>query len=95
MAQLDCRLYESVCAFLFDAWDPIGVNALEGWPRDEYDSYAAGLIRLVLAGADENQVATRLAELEWDQMGLTYAESVRHKDVARKLIALVHGPRVS
>ena len=94
MSQLDCRLYEAVCAFLFDEWDPIGVKAL-GFPRDEYDSYAAGLIRLVLAGADENQIATHLAELERDQMGLTYAESVRHKDVARKLIALIRGPRIA
>jgi hypothetical protein len=94
MSQIDCRLYEEVCAFLFDEWDPIGVKVL-GFPRDEYDSYAAGLIRLVLAGADEGQVAARLAELARDQMGLAHVENERDKDIARRLIALVRLPRTS
>ena len=89
MSQIDRRLNEAVCAFLFDEWDPIGVNAFA--PRDEYDSYAAGLIRMVRDGADEYKVAHRLTELARISMGLSVGDEERDRAVARRLIALVRG----
>lgn len=90
MSQLDCRVYERVCALLFDEWDPIGVAGLGG-PRDEYDAYAGDLMRLVLAGANEDEVSHRLADLARVNMGLSHVDEVRDRAVARRLIALVKG----
>ncbi len=89
--QLDRRLYERVCKFLWEEWDPIGVKGL-GSPDDEYDSYAAGLIRLVHSGADEKTVATQLAHIEEISIGLSHSQAgdePRRQDVARRLIHLM------
>jgi len=67
--QLDCVLYEKVCKFLWEEWDPIGVNA-SACPNDEYNSHAAGLIRLVHNGGDAATVAKRLEQIETEDMGL-------------------------
>lgn len=85
--QLDCRLYERVCAFLWEEWDPIGVRSLGG-PNDEYDSYAAGLIRLVQTGADEFKVAGQLAKIEEDGIGLSRSrsEAPRHCTKADSIV---------
>jgi hypothetical protein len=89
--QLDCVLYEKVCKFLWNEWDPIGVNGLNG-PSDEYDSHAASLIRLVQNGADEFAVARRLDQLATESMGLSPINcSERDRKVARGLIDLVRG----
>ena len=81
-------LYRRVCELLFAEWDPIGVNGLGG-PQDEYDSYAAGLMRLIEGGADEYRVAHRLGELARVSMGISHVDQERDRRVARQLIDLV------
>lgn len=87
---LDRDLYERVCRLLWEEWDPIGVKALGG-PNDEYDSYAAGLIRLVQSGADEFKVAGQLTQIEEVSMGLSCSQGdePRRQDVAWRLIHLM------
>jgi hypothetical protein len=86
---LRCELYKQVCDLLFDEWDPIGVN--EFAPRDEYDSYAAGLIRLVHGGGDEGEVVAMLGYIARESIGLSHVDAERDRVVARRLIALVRG----
>jgi hypothetical protein len=62
-----------------------------GGPRDEYDSYAVHLIRLVLADQNEDELSRRLAELARVSMGLSHVDEARDRAVARRLIALVMG----
>lgn len=50
------RLLLDVQDVLFRDWDPIGVSDYEAC-RDEYDSYAPELVRLLLDGADEYKLA--------------------------------------
>jgi hypothetical protein len=89
--QLDRVLYEKVCKFLWEEWDPIGVNTTE-CPNDEYDSYAAGLIRLVHNGGDAAAVAKRLEQIETEDMELGMAQdNEQHMQVAEKLIRLMRG----
>jgi hypothetical protein len=90
MKPLTPELYQQVCDLLFDVWDPIGVNGIGG-PRDEYDSYAAGLIRLVRAGADESEVTEHLSRLSRITMGLSHVDEDRDRNVARSLHDLVNG----
>jgi hypothetical protein len=85
----DPDTYRRVCAILFDEWDPIGVNG--GGPRDEYDGYAAGLIRAVLDGADEHRLTERLGRLAREAMGLSHIDTARDRRVARRLIEAVRG----
>jgi hypothetical protein len=90
MEKLDANLYQKVCDLLFDEWDPIGVNALGG-PRDEYDSYAAGLVRTILGGADLYRVTQYLGRAARVSMGLSHVDARRDQQVARRLIALIRG----
>jgi hypothetical protein len=90
MAKLDHVLYGEVCDLLFDAWDPIGVSGLGG-PRDEYDSYAQGLIRIIRDGADLYRVTQYLREAALVSMGLSQVDAQRDQQVARQLIALIRG----
>lgn len=89
MTPLTAEIYQRVCGILFDEWDPIGVKSFA--PRDEYDAYAAGFIRLIREGADEYTVTHRLAELARVSMGLTHVDEQRDRRVARHLIAVVRG----
>ncbi len=53
---------------LFNAWDPIGVNS-NSKLSDEYDSYIAGIYRLLVDGAKHEALASHLTEIE-TAMGL-------------------------
>lgn len=79
-------LLAAVSRVLFDRWDPIGAKAMDpNWPRDEYDGYAAALLRLVLAGASDDVVAEHLAQIEHHWMGVI-PSPLRHRlEVANAL----------
>lgn len=82
------RLLLDVQDILFRDWDPIGVNDHEAC-RDEYDSYAPELVRLLLDGADEYKLASRLSEFQRVSMGMSSTDEELHRRVARRLLALV------
>jgi hypothetical protein len=72
---------------LLHDWDPIGVGD-HPCAQDEYDSYIAGIIRLVAGGADSFRLADHLYQLETVCMGLPGGRG-RRVDVARKLLSLL------
>lgn len=84
------QLYPVVSEILFREWDPIGVNSYES-ARDEYDSYVAGIIRLLLRGADEDKLASELSYLARVTIGLRGDEEL-HRRVARRLRGLLTAP---
>jgi|SRR5579871_570516 len=69
-------------------WDPIGIlgniNAM-----DEYDSYAAGICRLLQAGATRDKLIAHLDRLEKQAMGLP-GERRSQAEVAEKLLEVFH-----
>lgn len=64
-------------------WDPIHVQNIPE-AKDEYDQYIGGIYRLLVSGASESAIATHLASVERESMGLpTSAEALL--TVARRL----------
>jgi hypothetical protein len=84
-------LIAAVSRVLFERWDPIGVGAEPGWPRDEYEGYAAGLLELVLRRASDDVVAEHLAWIEDRWMGLTPSPLARRVAVAAEIRRAVRG----
>ena len=58
-----------VRAILLNDWDPIGVAGVRE-AADEYDSYAAAIARMIVAGASISELANHLVEIESGEMGL-------------------------
>lgn len=80
------QLLPAVADVLFGEWDPIGVNDNEQC-RDEYNGYARALTRLLLEGADEYKLVSRLRDFTRG-MGLSRSDEL-HQRVARRLLALI------
>jgi len=78
------ELVKPVRDVLFRDWDPIGC----GVPEDEYDSYIPGIIRLLLQGADSQEISDHLYTLETVSMGLR-GDRERNARVAAKLLSLM------
>jgi hypothetical protein len=72
---------------LFREWDPIGVNGNE-LCRDEYNGYVPAVAQLLLSGADEHRLASRLSEFQRVSMGMSVIDEQLHRRVARRLLAL-------
>ena len=80
------RLYDTVRQVLIDDWDPIGIrDVLQA--RDEYDGYAATIVRMLAGGASLAELSDRLVEMEVDSMGLK-GDYQRAQVVAAKLWSL-------
>lgn len=82
------RLLPAVRDILFRVWDPIGVNDNE-LCRDEYESYAPAVVQLLLSGADEYKLASRLSDFQRVSMGMSVIDEELHRRVARRLLELV------
>jgi len=63
------QVLAEICKFLWEQWDPIGVNDT---PQacGEYDSYAGGIYSLLLRGATDAEIAQHLRRIETENMGL-------------------------
>ena len=73
-------LYADVQRALWTEWDPIGLNAMDPpWPSDEYDGYAAQVLRALNAGGGEQGLAKVLQEIERERMEIdrSFAECVQ------------------
>jgi len=72
-------LYRDVQRALWTEWDPIGVNSVD-YPAasDEYDGYAAAVVRALQSGGGEHGLAKVLRDFERLAMGIDrpYAESL-------------------
>ena len=86
----NASLLKSVNAVLFEYWDPIGVRSIDPtWPRDEYESYAPGIVALLRRGASDHSVAEHLGALEVERMGIGPSALEHRLTVARLARALV------
>lgn len=73
---------------LFREWDPIGVNHSEQC-RDEYDSYAPKICKLLREGADAHKLAAYLRHLQSDSMGMSHVDEELHNAIAKRLVDLL------
>ncbi len=81
------RVQREIKQILFEDWDPIGIKEFTN-ARDEYDSYVAGVYRLVAAGAGAHPIAQHLLQIEKDRMSLSGQPLLVLERVAQKLAAL-------
>jgi hypothetical protein len=81
------KIQESIRLVLLRDWDPIGVQDVPE-AQDEYDSYVAGVYRLLASGASAHEIAEHLLRIEMFQMGLSTSNSASLLAVAAKLRAL-------
>jgi len=71
---------------LWRLWDPIGVNDIPE-ARDEYSSYAAGVLGLLRRGAGDEQIIRHLQAIETERMGLPVSFTRPYHAVASALRA--------
>ncbi|MFY9234238.1 MAG: hypothetical protein WAO58_07235 [Fimbriimonadaceae bacterium] len=74
---------------LWEDWDPLGVNDQPA-AFDEYTTYAPGVIRILIQGADVRRVSEHLFDIESKSMGFT-CPAEKRLAAARKLEGLVLG----
>jgi hypothetical protein len=55
---------------LLNEWDPIGVTAVPGDPRDEYDCLAGPVMRMLEDGASQSQIIDFLRREITEHFGL-------------------------
>ena len=63
------EIQDSIREILMREWDPIHVQDIPE-AQDEYDGYVGGVYRLLASGASEVTIATHLASVERESMGL-------------------------
>src|SRR5439155_8459173 len=78
------EIESQIAAILLHDWDPIGV-ADEPQARDEYDSYVAGVYRILPSGGALAEIEAHLRDTEARMNG--YDETTREADVARTTAA--------
>ncbi len=78
------KLIRAIRQVLRAEWDPIGC----GVPADEYDSYAPGILRLLVDRADKDHLTDHLYELETIAMGLP-GNREHDARIAEKLLSLM------
>jgi hypothetical protein len=67
-------------------WDPIRVLDDPSWPRDEYDGYAAEVVRLLDRGVSAEDLTQVLRQIAREQMGVE-SNAERNAKVAADLVA--------
>ena len=79
------RLYQEIDAILWNDWDPIGINHVA--PRDEYEYYTPIIFKIKLKGAEEEEIAAKLHEIETEVIGVD--GNIDHcREVAQKILRL-------
>lgn len=79
------KLYQDIDEILWNDWDPIGINNVA--PRDEYQTYTPIIFSMKRKGANEEEIAIKLFEIEKEIIGVR--GSLDHcMKVARKIIEL-------
>lgn len=61
---------EGVAQVLWEDWDPLEMNQVNGWPDDEYNNYAPAVLRMLEEGATTEDLAQHLHAIETDFMNL-------------------------
>lgn len=79
------KLYQKIDEILWSDWDPIGINDVA--PRDEYQSYTPIIFKLKRSGANEEEIANKLHQIETETIGVG-GSFLNCEKVARKIIEL-------
>jgi hypothetical protein len=66
----DLEIYKRIDEILYFDWNPIGVNDI---PRDEYYSYIPEIFGLKQAGANNEEIAQALYNIEKETIGMAGA----------------------
>jgi hypothetical protein len=84
--QRGAEIQDAIRQVLFREWDPIGVN---GNPKlsDEYDSFIAGVYRILVASRSEDDLMAYLFKAE-EGLGVQCQSPEQLRPVARSLLAL-------
>jgi hypothetical protein len=82
------QLTRAVSRILWTDWNPIGCRV----PENEYDSYAPGIVRMLVSGVDRHRLAEHLDRLATGAMGLqgNTEHSFRIAEVLLKLANQPH-----
>lgn len=83
-------LYAEVQRALWTEWDPIGLREMDPpWSTDEYDGYAAAVLRALNSGSGEHGLAKVLRAFESEAMGIDrpFTESL---EAARRIRAVLN-----
>jgi hypothetical protein len=83
------EIQDSIREVLLRDWDPVHVQDVPD-AQDEYDSYIAGVYRLLAGGASESEIAAHLASIERESMGIS-TDAAALLPVARRLMQLDAG----
>jgi hypothetical protein len=65
---------DRVKLLLWNDWDPIGINHIDGAPQSEYDNYAPKVLGMAREGASIDAIAAYLGKVEVEWMGGTPGE---------------------
>lgn len=79
------KLYQEIDEILWKDWDPIGINDIS--PRDEYQSYTPIVFTLKRKGANQEEIANKLYQIETETIGVN-GNIENCKEGARKIVEL-------
>ena len=82
------EFFNLVDRILWEEWDPLGVYNEADFMDDEYEAYVPAVIALLDEGKDATHIASHLATIARDQMGLTDAQPDMR--VAELLVDVYH-----
>jgi hypothetical protein len=80
-------LLERVRQILWETWDPIGVNA-HAEAVTEYDSYAPGVVSLLIHDCTSAELDLHLSRIETNDMGLSQLPAGARASAVAALLAL-------
>ncbi len=81
---------DAIRRVFLDVWDPIGI-ADEPNAQDEYDSYIEPVYQLLMRSASDEEIATYLLWVVFEQMGLSgiRASMRAHQELVVKALRLI------
>ena len=79
------ELYRAIDEILWRDWDPIGIAAMDGTPRDEYQGYLPQAFMFALRG-DEAGLVAFLHSAASGNMGIFSSKLEHHRPTAAKIM---------
>jgi hypothetical protein len=87
-------LLEKVRRVLWETWDPIGVNK-HAEAYTEYDSYAPGVVGLLIQDCSAAELDLHLSRIETTDMGLSPLPAAARASAVAALVALRRGTTIA
>jgi hypothetical protein len=86
-AEQALKIIDSIRQILIRDWDPIGISN-DSAVDDEYDAYIAPVYRILVGSRSEDDLISRLYQIERDEIGLPCDDPEMLRPVAKKLLEL-------